>query len=369
MPHGPDPDGTAPYEPAAERGLAHYAEQALLGALLLDPGLLSQTTSLSPDLLEHPAHQAVLAAVLRVPAPANGTPLAGAEWLRAVEAEARTRVRGLTTVYLHQLISACPRTGHVGAYASMVRSEHARRTLRLGAGLLARAAGDATVPDRARHVLATADALTRELDGLASRFPPHAGSLPRTQVPPPPVPDNADEALDEEQLLLASAIATPAAGEIRWLTPDDFTHPPFGGLWQCVTALIRRGEPVDPLTVLWEATSRGVPGIVPSDVLALLSDPFGDPHYWGTRVVERALLLRARHTAAQITACTDNPATTGHQLITVSRRALADLTSLRHRWEAAVRPAAARAGPRHPSPFTSPTTSPPSTRSPAGRTL
>ncbi|MFJ4533997.1 DnaB-like helicase N-terminal domain-containing protein [Streptomyces nigrescens] len=45
---------------------------------------------------------------------------------------------------------------------------------------------------------------------------------------------------------------------MRWLQPDDFTHPLHAGLWQCLVALTRRDTPVAPVTVLWEAQHRGL---------------------------------------------------------------------------------------------------------------
>ncbi|MGW8763678.1 hypothetical protein ACWGN5_14370 [Streptomyces sp. NPDC055815] len=57
----------------------------------------------------------------------------------------------------------------------------------------------------------------------------------------------------------------------------------------------------------------------------------------GTQFVERALLTRARHAADRITAYTEDPANTVHQLITGGRRALADLTAVHRRRQQATR--------------------------------
>lgn len=94
--------------------------------------------------------------------------------------------------------------------------------------------------------------------------------------------------------------------------------------------------------------------------MALISTPAGSAEYWGERILQRALLIRAHTVAARITAYTDDPSNTPHQLITGSRRALADLHSLRTRWNRATAPAPApstraparsaprpRAGPPH----------------------
>ncbi|WP_286259087.1 hypothetical protein [Streptomyces graminofaciens] len=82
----------------------------------------------------------------------------------------------------------------------------------------------------------------------------------------------------------------------------------------------------------------------------LVSTPAGSPEYWGEGILRRALIARARAVADRITAYTDDPANTPHQLITGSRRALAELNSLRTRWNRATTPV--------PSPATRPSARP-----------
>ncbi|MET9430030.1 DnaB-like helicase N-terminal domain-containing protein [Streptomyces sp. NPDC003036] len=378
MPHAPDlSDEEPPYEPD-EREPVYYAEQALLGALLLRPEHLSQADALEGDAFSHPAHGALFAAMRTVQAPGLPSPPDGLDWLQAVLEEARQEAPALTAAYLHLLISACPRPEHAGAYAAMVRSGHARRSIRLHAEALAQAAQNVTVPDRPVHVLAAADALAHHLDTLARTVPTHPGTLPRTPLPPPPVSPQDDEAEDQERMLLASAVSAPASvGHMRWLAPEDFTDPLCAGLWQCVSALAHRGEPLDPVTVMWEAQHRGLlaAGVTAADLVVLLSTAALPPEHWGIQIVERALLARAWHTAGRITAYTEDPANTVHQLITGGRRALADLTAVRRRWQQATRPLAepdapvsSRAGPPSRAPTVSRPPAPPAVRAAAGRT-
>ncbi|MGC0328140.1 replicative DNA helicase [Streptomyces sp. SAI-170] len=362
MPHNPNGEDEAPYEPT-ERPPVHYAEQALLGALLLDPTLLEGLAELEPASFGNPFHSALFAAIRTASALGEQTPRAGLDWLNTVLAQAQTETAGLAPSFLHTLISACPRSSHAPAYAAMIRSEHARRTIRLHAEKLAQAAADSTVPDRPGHALEAADALERHLDELASRLPSHSGPMPRTPPPPSdPPPTDTEEALEAEQWLLASAVAWPTqVKEMRWLSADDFLHPVHAELWPCVATLAHRGDPVDPVTVLWEAQRRGVlaAGITSVEAVTLLSMPVGSPEYWGERLVERTLLARARHVANRVTAYADDPANSVHQLVTGSRRALADLHAVRSRWQRATRPpagptaqgettAASRASPRRP---------------------
>ncbi|MFI9050919.1 DnaB-like helicase N-terminal domain-containing protein [Streptomyces sp. NPDC053427] len=264
----------------------------------------------------------------------------------------------------------CPWPKHAPTYARMIRADHARRMLRMHAERLAQTATDATLPNPAATTLAQADTLGRFLENLSGQFAPHPGSLPRTVVPEAPPRDSSEEALDEERLLLATATAHPAElKDMRWLMPEDFALPLHASLWQCLTSLVHRGDPVDPVTVLWEAQHRGLlaDGLTPSDLMALVSMPVGSPEYWGEKVLQRALLARAHAVATRITAYTEDPANTPHQLITGSRRALADLTALHTRWQrttATTPPTAART-PR--TPAVTRAGPPPRTAAPAAR--
>ncbi|WP_172386652.1 DnaB-like helicase N-terminal domain-containing protein [Streptomyces sp. MNP-20] len=334
-----DLDGLPPPEPV------HYAEQSLLGALLLDPHRLDEIGPLEPGHFSTHAHGELFRAMRAAPEPEAEQHRTSPAWLNTVLDAARRAAPGLSASYLHTLIQVCPWPQHAATYARMVRADHARRSLRLHAGRLAQTAADTTLPHRAKATVQQADALARFLDDLSSRFAPHPGSLPRTPLPPSPSRDISEDALDEERLLIATVTAYPAeAREMRWLVPEDFALSLHAALWQCLTTLTHRGEAVDPITVLWEAQHRGLLAhdIAPADLLALLSTPVGSPEHWGEKVLERALLARAQTVASRIAAFTDDPANSPHQLITGSRRALADLTALRSRWQQATGPAAPR---------------------------
>ncbi|MFH9228298.1 DnaB-like helicase N-terminal domain-containing protein [Streptomyces lydicus] len=87
----------------------HYAEQALLGALLLEPHRLSAIGRLEPDHFGNHAHSALFAAMRTVPAPSPNQHAKDTAWLSAVLAKARSEAPGLTASYLHTLIQSCPR--------------------------------------------------------------------------------------------------------------------------------------------------------------------------------------------------------------------------------------------------------------------
>ncbi|MGQ4383545.1 DnaB-like helicase N-terminal domain-containing protein [Streptomyces sp. SAS_270] len=346
MTHAPEPDEDALDLVSAPKPV-HYAEQALLGALLLNPARLADTEPLIAQHFDSHTHAALFTAIRTLPPPDPADHAKDTAWLNTVLEHAHPHAPGLNASYLHHLIQFCPQPKHAAAYAQMIRADNARRILRGHAERLASTATDPGLPNPAAATLDKADDISRVLDTLSEQFAPHPGSLPRTALPAD-VPRQADEEdLDEERLLLATATAYPAeVQQMRWLTEADFLLPLHAALWQSITALVHRSDMVDPVTVLGEAQHRGLltDSLTPKDLMALVSTPAGSPEYWGEEILKRALLARAQTVAARITAYTDDPANTPHQLITGSRRALADLNALRTRWNRATTPAPAPVG-------------------------
>ncbi|MCX5395652.1 DnaB-like helicase N-terminal domain-containing protein [Streptomyces sp. NBC_00102] len=357
MPHTPEPDEDDLGDITPPQPVFHV-EQALLGALLLDPHRLSDVTGIAAGSFSTAPHAALFTAISTLPPPDPAEHAKNTEWLDRVLARGREQARGLTVMYLHTLVQVCPWPRHAPAYARMVEAEHARRRLRGAAERLIQATHDTTLPHPVQKVLAEADALAALVDDIAIRFPPRSGVLPRTPAPPPHSVLDRTEAAEEEQLLLATATARPAAiGSLRWLLPADLTVPLHAGLWQCLTTLARRGEPIDPVTVLWGAQQRGVPGegSSPREVLRLLAEPAGSAEYWAERALQRSLLATADHTGRRVEAYAGDPANTPFQLVVGARRALADIAAVRTRLQHATaspppqrhRPApTTRAGPR-----------------------
>ncbi|MFE9970234.1 DnaB-like helicase N-terminal domain-containing protein [Streptomyces hirsutus] len=340
MPHAPEPDeddldAIAPPQPV------FHVEQALLGALLLNPHRLDDVSGIAADSFSTAAHAALYAAISTLPRPDPAEHAKNTKWLDRVLATSREQARGLTATYLHALVQVCPWPGHAPAYARMVEAEHARRRLLTAAERLVHTVHDASLPYPVQTVLTEADALAAVVDDIANRFPPRSGVLPRTPAPPPAAAPDYTEAIEEEQLLLATATARPDdIDSVRWLIPDDLTLPLHAGLWQCLTALARRSEPVDPVTVLWEAQQRGLldDGSEPGEVLRMLAEPAGSVEHWAERALQRSLLATAEHTGRRIEAYAGDPANTPFQLIVGARRALADIAAVRTRWQQATAP-------------------------------
>ncbi len=124
-----------------------------------------------------------------------------------------------------------------------------------------------------------ADVLTGVLGDLARRWgtEPHpvAPAAPSATTPVVP-PVRADRVAEDERFLLAVLVEQPNAVDevVGWLRPGDFTDPAHGQLYRCLGALHHRGEPVDRITLLWEAQRRGLlaDGTLSGDQLTALCD-------------------------------------------------------------------------------------------------
>ncbi|WP_406401876.1 DnaB-like helicase N-terminal domain-containing protein [Streptomyces uncialis] len=361
MPDASDPHGDGarpadlvPFPPV------HHAEQALLGALLLQPHRLTGLPLAAAE-FSTAAHTALFTAMKAVQPPDPAAHAKEPLWLNTVLDTARREARGLTASYLHTLISACPDPAHTDVYARMIREEHAHRTLDHHAAHLAQLATDPKAPGPVPPVLAAADTLARCLDEIAARFPPHPGPAPRTPLPPDPAPRSDDDVTAEERLLLACATAHPdRLDRVRWLLPEDLTVPLHTALYRCITTLHRRSEPIDPVTVLWAAQRHGLHRhpTDPAAVLDLLATPAGSVEHWAERALERSLLHQARTAAARIRALTADRANSPHQLTTGARRALAGLHATRTRFDRTAHPQTPATAPTSRSPAATPRAGP-----------
>jgi hypothetical protein len=93
--------------------------------------------------------------------------------------------------------------------------------------------------------------------------------------------------------------------------------------------------------VLWEAQQRRLltTDVDPAKLLNVLDTPAGSPEHWGERILQRFLLATAYQVGRRIQVFTDDPATPPDQLVIGNRRALADVSAARARWQHATSPA------------------------------
>ncbi|WP_224277357.1 DnaB-like helicase N-terminal domain-containing protein [Streptomyces sp. LS1784] len=324
-------------------------EQAVLGAALLDPRQLDGLDWLEPRDFYRPGHQALFTALRKLRAeghPALDTegavPLA---WLSDTLTEAGQQVRGLTASYLHTLVAACPRPAHAPLYGRMVLEGSIHRTVAEHADRLLAVARENAGQHEVHGTTAQADVLAGVLDDLATRW----GTQPRATAPrAPPLPaavepPAAAQTGDEQFLLSLLVHQNGAIKEVfDWLRPQDFAHPGHGQLYRCLGALHHRGEPIDPVTTLWEVQRRGLlaKGTLTEEQLApvLRDGAAGSAEWLGEQLLRSSLTRAAAAVALQITAHADDRRLAPGQLIGHALHALGPLEEVRARWHTATSP-------------------------------
>ncbi|MGW3715625.1 DnaB-like helicase N-terminal domain-containing protein [Streptomyces sp. NPDC005133] len=325
------------------------AEQAVLGSVLLDPGQLAHLDWLAPEHFYRPVHQALFAALRKLrtdghPALAtvDSVPLS---WVTDAVDEAGLHVRGLTAAYAHTLVSACPRPRHAPLYGRMVLEGAIHRSVTEHAIRLHQAARADALQGEVEGALHYADVLTGVLGDLARRW----GTEPRPVVPatPPatapvaPPPARADQVAEDERFLLAVLVDRPKAMEkvVGWLRPGDFADPAHGQLYRCVGALHHRGEPIDRITVLWEAQRRGLlaDGTLSAEQVTKICDGVGpgSADWLGEQVMRSSVTRTAAASARAIRALAENETLTPGRLIGHVLHTLGPLNDVRTRWRAA----------------------------------
>nr|EIF92707.1 hypothetical protein [Streptomyces tsukubensis NRRL18488] len=325
------------------------AEQAVLGAVFLDPSQLERLSPwLRPEHFYRPAHQALYGAALALrerghPGSTAATGSVPVSWVADAVTEAGTRTRGVTASYAHQLVAACPRPEHASVYGRMVLEGAIHRTVAEHAVRLHQAARADTVRGSIEETLLRADALAGVLADLARRW----GTDPRP-VPPPvaPVPRATTvvdgDLLADEEFLLACLTARPDQLDavVGWLRPSDFGDPGHQQLYRALGALHHRGEPVDQLTVLWEVQRRGAltSGALDAERVLTVCDPLalaGSAEHFGEQVIATALVRTATESARQIRALAEDAALPAGRLIGHALHALGPLDEIRQRWHTA----------------------------------
>ncbi|WP_405668269.1 DnaB-like helicase N-terminal domain-containing protein [Streptomyces sp. NBC_00055] len=324
------------------------AEQAVLGAVLLDPDQLAHLDWLAPHHFDRPVHRSLFAALRKLrsdehPALSADGPVP-LSWVTDAVDEADRHVRGLTAVYVHSLISSCPRPAHAPVYGRMVLEGAIHRTVAQHAIRLHQVARADALQGEVEDALRSADALTGVLTDLARRW----GTEPRPVAPttapaaaPATPPVRADQVAENERFLLAVLAEQPRAMDelVAWLRPGDFAGPAHGQLYRCLGALHHRGEPIDRITLLWEAQRRGLlaDGTLLADQLTAICDDVipGSAEWLGERVMRSSLTRTAATSARAVRALAEDEALGPGRLINHALHALGPLDEVRARWETA----------------------------------
>lgn len=300
-------------------GLVVRAEQALLGAMMSDP--LRQAAVLDlvrPGDMYRPYHGQVLAAMQRLRATSVAPDPVSVRAELAHDPDL-PRLVALDGVLLAGLLEAAPRPGHAPTYAAMVIDHSIRRQVMLAGSRMTQAAqtGDLDaalwmtavvgndvdacqmrwegLPEPMRRELPAAasgrDRPAREAVGqlraaareiARARHDAHVGAVDDLTKRLESIARHIAQAATESKLAGRGSLREPrpigraaetagglllrdlAAGPAQipmvrgWLSPGHFARPEHGHIYALIRDMHAAGQPIDPVTVSWQAARRGI---------------------------------------------------------------------------------------------------------------
>lgn len=357
-----------------------HAEKAVLGAVLADPRQLAGLAEwLSPDDFWAPQHADLYRAMLILDE-RGGTPDLDAtpseERAQRITTYVLDLVRHVTAggteldaPYVHTLMQACPRAEHAPYYGRMVVEADMHRTIIENATRLAQLVHEhQESPFGLEHLFVHTAAFRQVLDHLADRWGltddglarPNAEDAidPRTatfadQLAPEldasPSPERQAAAAEREDTLLACVLRSPDQldGLRTYLDPDDFAAPGRGALYQAALDVHTRGDPLDPVTLIWEAQKRDIPAaetrdgeaspIAPldgDDLMRLYGDglPAETARYYARQIIEAAILTNTTEAARDLKSLASSPRLSATDLIPAAANRIDRLNRQEDRW-------------------------------------
>jgi len=326
----------------------HLAEQATLGALMVDPHLPVQVTGwLRAEDFAHPWHASVYATIRELHTAHE--PVEPGRVGR--ELAHRLGYRTADLPQLVDLLQAAPSRPAGRRYAAMVLEAALRRQTACQAVLLQAAALSAALAGHSRPVVRTARQIDDTLTAAETRWAvaSRVSAVParepltarltslgdgvaadRIMQAHPPL-DLAAVATDEAALVASLASHHAAIPRtVTWLKPDALINPEWRAVYSAVLQLHELGEPIDAVTLAWEVrrtSSRLGPGPATRDLRDGIEVAASrDPIHAGRVVASDHLRLTADRAADALRQCAANPGidlsdvlATGHLLTAAVR--------------------------------------------------
>ncbi|MFF6956188.1 DnaB-like helicase N-terminal domain-containing protein [Streptomyces sp. NPDC008317] len=217
------------------------AEQALIGAALVDRGRLLDVPYLKPSAFAHPTNRAIYAALLEQSS-------LGPEVANVLTAVAeRVNLPSVTSDYLGTLAEASRGVASITVYGRLVEEAAVRRDLAAYADAVTAEA--AARPDHQLDRLARALRQQTRTAAVAELAEP----APALYVPADVPLSTPGTRAHQEELLLACLMTYPSqVAQVEWLTTEAFEPSPRREIYAAIIAVTERGEPVEELTVIWE---------------------------------------------------------------------------------------------------------------------
>jgi replicative DNA helicase len=239
------------------------AEQAVIGALLLQPGRYAEVAEwLQVDDFDGTNERIAYGAIVELHT--RGAQVTPDEVNRLVLEHQPRPLPPADGAFLVDCMQACPADERVAIYGRMVLESSVRRRIADHAAGLRQRAEQATTADDLNRVFFAVDTMRRDVEQLHRREARAHGALAPTPVTPPhldPIPrDRRHRDSADERAAIRALVDQPAAMTrvSTWLNPDDFTD------WDCrlvyaqLQGMHREHKPIDPLTVAWNAARVGL---------------------------------------------------------------------------------------------------------------
>lgn len=251
------------------------AERAALGSMLQERGIRGPVGSfLDPGHFLALPHREMFGAIMAADT-SRGMP-----WRQAVAEAARTTAPGITPRYMDELVRACPDRMHGLEYARMVMEAAALRTLIEDADAIAERAGSVgDLAARLRQAQSPGALVVGDLAGFTGKaeqlIRAHAVRFTPDTTPGIAVPLIASgPQAEREETVVGTLIRghSQAADILARVSPDAFADPVRKEIYAAAANMYQQGFRVDPVTLDWELTMTGAPGLVPQSELAMRLD-------------------------------------------------------------------------------------------------
>jgi hypothetical protein len=239
--------------------LTRHAEQALLGAMLTDPGLLDAVVGhVRASDFESRRHVRLYQALTVLAGQADDR----TAWAQRAENAAGSE--GIPAWYLPVLTDACPDPSHGDSYARLVLQASSRRQLYYRAKAVTRVGNDTGFDARR---LERADGpgghrleeMARQAEAVASQMRAYARAFDPDESTGIPAPRRAPgtDAHNEELVLAALIQRHPAARRLTVaLDETAFTSDARADIFTAIRKLGVNARDIDVLTVAWEAARQ-----------------------------------------------------------------------------------------------------------------
>ncbi|WP_433358574.1 DnaB-like helicase N-terminal domain-containing protein [Streptosporangium sp. CA-115845] len=349
------------------------AERALLGSFLRDPRQISPiltNSGLQPQDFSDPDHQSLLKVMAEQAKAHDLRSIDGWNAFRAI-LELHAASLGRSGSWLQEIAATVPNPSQTVQYAGMVLEGSTRRTIAQHAQ---RIAASMTAPGATANAATEQITLTRTvLLQLANRWNLNPDTRPEPAAAPAagesapaagrsaPAPESQQgrgsllqrglaalrapfQSLREvsnnatEDQLLASLVVDPGQlFEIRpWLETSDFTTPQSTALYQALLDLEKRGQPINAITVVFEASrTTAIDDRQVSAFLARCADAApGQAVPLARDVVERGIATAVDQQTQRVLTSVTSVNATPRQAIPEAFAALESLNGKVERWHA-----------------------------------